>query len=178
MDDQTSGREVFEKLLLILLFVITITQFSTWGFQSVRFILTSIFPVEDQVTTTPIEVIIGFGAMLASALVFAGAIMWWKQMDKAFTFITIGSLLFVAKNVLDMFHLTVVFGMTQTKITMNDIDALAGDLGQEFFQLAFWVFIFFFFRHHILKFVETKRQIGATMPSAQEPGAGTATLQQ
>lgn len=147
------NEEFVEKSFLILLIVITITQFAVWGQQSVRFILTSIFPVVDQTNSSPFEVIIGFGAMIAAALVFAGAVMWWKKIPKAFTYITTGALIFVAKNVLDIVNEIVIFGMTNTNITMNEIDALALDIGNQFFQLAFWVFIFYYFRHKITKYV-------------------------
>tara|TARA_B100000508_G_scaffold91084_1_gene70975 strand:- start:7967 stop:8512 length:546 start_codon:yes stop_codon:yes gene_type:complete len=147
------NEEFIEKSFLILLIVVTVTQFAIWGQQSVRFILTSIFPVEDQITTTPFEVIIGFGAMVASALVFTGSIMWWKKKPSAFSFITTGAIIFVFKNILDMINEVIIFGMTNVSITMNEIDRLAASLGEQFFQLAFWVFIFFYFKHKITKHV-------------------------
>lgn len=162
------NEEFIEKSFLILLLVITVTQFAVWGQQSVRFILTTIFPVEDQITTTPFEVLIGFGAMLASALVFAGAVMWWKKMVNAFSLITTGAILFVVKNILDMLNEILVFGMTNQRITMNEIDNLAASLGEQFFQLAFWVFIFFYFRYKIRKHAQGGAVNSPEMPRPEQ----------
>tara|TARA_B100000508_G_scaffold97229_1_gene76176 strand:+ start:936 stop:1481 length:546 start_codon:yes stop_codon:yes gene_type:complete len=163
------NEEFIEKSFLILLIVITVTQFAVWGQQSVRFILTSIFPVEDQITTTPIEVLIGFGAMVASALVFAGSVMWWKKMPSAFSFITTGAIIFMIKNILDILNEIAVFGMTNLTVTMAEIDRLAASLGEQFFQLAFWGFIFFYFRHKIKKHVLESASVEEpmAMPQAQ-----------
>ena len=62
-----------EKLLLVILFFITITQFSTWGYQSVKYILGRIFDVE--VLSTPVDTVIGLVAMIASIVVFAASAM-------------------------------------------------------------------------------------------------------
>lgn len=170
------NEEFVQKSFLILLIVITVTQFASWGHQSVRFILASIFPVQDQVLTTPLEVLIGFGAMIASGMVFAGSVMWWKKMPAAFNFITWGSVVFMAKNALDIVNETVLFGIAyKDTITMSDIDRLAGNLGEQFFQLAFWVFIFFYFRHLIRKHIADHTAHSNIPPAATPPPQNTFT---
>jgi hypothetical protein len=74
--------------------------------------------------------------MIASALVFAGSIMWWKKLAGAFTFITSGAILFMLKNVLDLINETWKFGITNETVTMREIDSLAMSLGGEFFPIS------------------------------------------
>ena len=176
MEAQNENEEFVEKSFLVLLIFITVTQFAIWGQHSVRFILTTIFPVQGQVYATPIDVIIGFGAMIASGLVFAGAVMWWKKMLSAFSFITIGAILFTLKNVLDILNEIVLFGISTRgeKITMDMIDSLAAGLGEQFFQLAFWLFIFFYFRNKIMKYANKSNDMSFSqeemrMPEQQNP---------
>lgn len=142
-----SEERSFQKLFLVLLFFITVTQFSAFGYQSVTFILGSIFNV--QVVSTPLDVIIGLVAMVASALVFAAAAMWWRMMPGALTFFTYGTGLFIGKNILDLFNETMLYSMANRVVSMEQIQELASILGQQFFQLAFWVVVFFYFRYVI-----------------------------
>lgn len=140
----------FEKMFIVLLFIITVTQFSAFGYQSVRYLLGSVFGIST--VSTPIDVIVGFSAMIASALVFAGGAMWWKEMTSAFKFMSIGSMIFVFKNVLDIINEVLLFQLKVGVINNeSQIDDLAKILGGQFFQLAFWVFVFFYFRHIIRK---------------------------
>jgi hypothetical protein len=169
------NEEFVERSFLILLIVITITQFASWGHQSVRYILTTIFPVVDQVRTTQLDVLIGFGAMVGSTMVFTGALLWWRRMRAASRFITWGSLVFMGKNILDIINETILFGMAYQKtITMADIDRLAANLGEQFFQLAFWVFIFFYFRHLIREHI-ANHTVAGSAPTQTEPPPKTFT---
>ena len=138
-----------EKLLLILLFFITVTQFSTWGYQSVKYILGTIFDVK--ILSTPFDTVIGIAAMVASALVFAGAAMWWKGKVSAKDYFIFGSLLFVLKNILDIINQVILFGIKYEGVTksVSNIEGLAISIGNEFFQLAFWVFVMMYFRYRI-----------------------------
>lgn len=136
---------IFEKFVLVLLFLITVTQFSTFGYQSVTYILGLVFNVP--VISTPLDVIIGIMAMTASALVFAGAAMWWKMMPKAASYLQIGSLLFIGKNIFDLINETILFSMANEVVSMEQIQELAGILGGQFFQLAFWAVVYFYFRY-------------------------------
>lgn len=139
----------FEKVFIILLFIITVTQFSTFGYQSVRNILGSLFNV--QTVSTPVDSIIGLSAMIASALVFAGGAMWWKEMTQALKFISIGAIIFMVKNVLDIINEVILFKMSHAIIGVEEINQLAKILGNQFFQLAFWILVFFYFRYAINK---------------------------
>ncbi len=138
-----------EKLLLVILFFITITQFSTWGYQSVKYILGRIFDVE--VLSTPVDTVIGLVAMIASIVVFAASAMWWKNNTKAKEIFFVGAFLFVLKNVLDIINQVVLFGLKYEGVTktVSGIEGLAISIGNEFFQLAFWIFIAFYFRYKI-----------------------------
>ena len=137
----------FERLFLVILFFITITQFSAFGYQSVMYVLGLIFNVS--VIATPLDVVIGITAMVASALVFAGAAMWWRMMPAAQPFFSIGALLFIGKNVLDLVNETILFGMKNQVVDATQIQQLAGILAGQFFQMAFWILVFFYFRYII-----------------------------
>ncbi len=136
-----------EKNLLVLLFIITVTQFGVWGYQSVHYILSSMFNVET--SATPLDVVVGFIAMVSSALIFTGAALWWKAKVSAFAFITNGSLIFMIKNVLDLMNEVWRFSLQHTTVNAAMISELAQQLAEQFFQLAFWVFIYFYFRSKI-----------------------------
>jgi hypothetical protein len=139
----------FEKIFLGLLFFITVTQFSQFGYQSVTYILGLIFNVP--VISTSLDVFIGSAAMVASALVFAASAMWWKLMPGAQKFFALGAGLFIVKNVLDLANETILFSMETPVTSMQQIQQLATILGNQFFQLAFWVVVFFYFRYVIRK---------------------------
>ncbi|MGM5488727.1 MAG: hypothetical protein ACQESG_07285 [Nanobdellota archaeon] len=137
-----------DRILLILLFFITVTQFSSWGYQSVRYILGKIFDVG--VISSPLDSIIGFAAMAASALVFTGAVLWWRRNPSAWMYFISGTTLFAAKNFLDIINRIILFGMQNTgEKTVEQINTLATGIGNELFQLAFWIFILFYFRNRI-----------------------------
>jgi len=133
----------------VLLFAITITQFGIWGYQSVLRILGAIFAVKTP--STFLDIVIGFIAMIASGILFAGSAMWWKRNFHAFSFMTYGAAIFMVKNVLDLINNALMFGKTHTDVTLFQIQGLGAQLGSEFFQLAFLVFIFFYFRTKIVK---------------------------
>jgi hypothetical protein len=145
-DPKKSGKKQrdLEKILLVLLFVITISQFSGWGYQATLYILSKMFDVVT--ASTPADLVIGIVAMISSASVFTGAALWWKNNVSAAKYFFIGSIGFMLKNVLDIGNTIWIFRITHSEVTRVDIEGLATQIGSEFFQLAFWVFIFFYFR--------------------------------
>ncbi len=144
-----------ERWLLLLLFFITVTQFGTWGYQSVHYILSVIFNVTT--TSTPFDVIVGFIAMIGSGLVFAGSVLWWSQKTSAFPFITNGAVIFAIKNIFDIFNEIIRFAKINNTVTSSMISDLATNIGGQFFQLAFWIFIFFFFRYKITALIRSRQ---------------------
>lgn len=146
---QNNNSGSLDKLLLILLFIITITQFSGWGYQSVKFILASLFSVE--IDSTMFDTIIGFMAMIASAIIFVGCVLWWKQKQSAQTYFYFGPLLFMIKNIFDIINEVILMNLRVARVELVHIEQLAGKIGNELFQLAFWVFIFFYFKSKINK---------------------------
>jgi energy-coupling factor transporter transmembrane protein EcfT len=145
VNKSNNNSDSFEKVFLSLLFFITITQFSTFGYQSVTYILGAIFNVT--VISTPLDTVIGLVAMGGSALVFVGAAMQWRKMPSAIKFISIGALLFILKNVFDLINETILFNMENVIVSMGQIQALARILGEQFFQMAFWILVYFYFKH-------------------------------
>lgn len=149
MDTAKKQDDNIEKLLLILIIFTTIIQFSTWGYQSVIYVLSTMFSVDT--SATPIDMVIGIIAMIASGLLFAGSAMWWKKNTQAFSYMTNGAIIFMVKNVLDIINDILVFSneYEDVVIGIREVETLAAQLGEQFFQLAFWVFIFFYFKYKI-----------------------------
>ncbi len=141
----TSNNRTFEKLVLVLLFIITVTQFSSFGYQSVTYILGSIFNVP--VISTPLDVAIGLTAMIASVMVFLASALCWVLRPSAQKYMTIGAGLFVVKNMFDLVNETILFSMKTAVVSMEQIQQLASILGGQFFELAFWVMVLFYFRY-------------------------------
>ncbi len=138
-----------EKYLLVLLFCITIFQFAEWGMQSAVYVLSFIFPVAD-LMTTPLDFTVGLIAMAGAIMVFAASAVWWRQNPSALPFFTMGATLFAVKNILDIFNAIATFSMNATTpYTVWQIQALAGEIGSQLFQLAFWVFILIFFKSKV-----------------------------
>ena len=138
-----------ERPLLVLLFLITFFQFAMWATQSVQYLLHSAYGTA--AATTPLDFIVGLLAMIAAGLVFTGAAMWWKKNQQAEPFILIGAVLFMIKNVFDVINVIWVFNLETQDITESAVNQLAASVGNELFQLAFWVFVFFFFRYRMRK---------------------------
>lgn len=145
VDTQKDDQKTLERLLLSLLFFVTVTQFAAWGYQSVIYILSQIFGVFTE--STFFDTFIGLIAMIGSALVFAGAWMRWGEQAGASKYMVLGSVAFIVKNSFDLVNEVIRFGQTHANVTAADIESLAALLGAQFFQLAFWVFIYFFFRN-------------------------------
>jgi len=143
---KSEDRQV-EKFLMVLLFFITVTQFSAWGYQAVIYILGLVFNVS--VVSTPLDVIVGLIAMVGSVFVFAGAAMWWRLNEGALPYLRIGSMLFIAKNIIDLFNETILFSNSQVITNQEQIQQLATTLGDQFFQLAFWVFVLVYVKYKI-----------------------------
>ncbi|MCR4312255.1 MAG: hypothetical protein NUV56_03150 [Candidatus Uhrbacteria bacterium] len=145
MKESLWHHRLLEKLLLLFLFFLTIGEFSAWGSQSVKYVLSLMFNVIT--LSTPADVLIGVLGMAASAMVFAGSALQWKQFPRAWKFMRVGSLLFMIKKVFDVVNVMWLFKLSHPSAVPGDIETLAKGLGTEFFGLAFWMFIFFYFRH-------------------------------
>jgi len=134
-----------DSLLMILLLIVTITQFSSWGYQSVRFFLGKLFNVINM-DTTALDASVGLIAMIASLLLFTGIIMRWQNKIKAKNYLDLGVALFIGKNILDLINSIILFDIKYPgPKNMSQINSLASSLGLEFFQLAFWIVVFIYF---------------------------------
>ncbi len=149
---QTPNRTL-EKYLLVLLFCITLCDFSERGVQSAVYLLSYLFPVED-LMTTPIDFMVGMIAMVGAILIFVASSLWWRQSVRALPFFSVGATLFVVKNILDIFNSIAMFSMAHTTYTVSLIQGLAAEIGSQLFQLAFWVFVFFFFKSKVEESIE------------------------
>ncbi len=132
---------------MILLFVITIIQFSSWGYDSVIWILSTMFDVNTN--ATPLHLVTGILAMVSSAFVFVGAALWWNKKISARRYFSLGASGFIVKNGFDIINTVWVFSLTHTVVSAGDIRSLATDVGTQLFQFAFWIFILMYFRSKI-----------------------------
>ena len=113
--------------------------------QSVKYVLGVIYGVP--VNSTPLDAVVGLLAMVASVYVFSGSILEWMRRTSAAKYLCIGAIVFAVKNVLDLINVTVLYNMQQAITSAEQITELAGLLGSQFFQLAFWLFVFAFFKY-------------------------------
>lgn len=155
----TKSHNPLETLIITFLLVVTVCFFSYWGYQSVIYILGEMFNVPTN--STVFDILIGVLGMVSGALVFAGTAFWSTGKLSSRSLITYGSLGFIVKNVLDIYNGIAVFSITRPDVVeIYHLQKLASALGWQLFQLAFWVFVIFYFAYL------AKKKFGA-IPSPQ-----------
>ena len=82
------------------MFILTISLFSTWGYQWVQYILSMMFNVVTE--SNMFDLFIGLIAMIASVFIFIGAIGAWRLDKNCLSNINKGVSGFFFKNVLDI----------------------------------------------------------------------------
>ena len=135
-------RNVLETILAILLMVVTVFLFSTWGYQSVQYILSRMFDVQNN--TTIYDLLIGVIAIVSSIFVFTGATLIWKMKSSVSKWITMGAIGFLLKNVLDIIN-DVIPLFRANQVTTFDISSASWQIAADVFQFAFWIFIIIYF---------------------------------
>ncbi|MDO8509214.1 MAG: hypothetical protein Q7S27_06040 [Nanoarchaeota archaeon] len=141
-------RPIFVTLLCILLFIITIGLFTSWGYQSVNYILSQSFNVESE--STIYDLFIGIIAIIASVLVFIGATYIWKMNYKGPIWVLFGSIGFLIKNILDIIN-DINPLMKASEVGSLDINIASLAIASDIFQFAFWIFIIIFFNRSSFK---------------------------
>jgi len=143
------GFETIQKLLMIFIFILTVTMFSYWGYQAVMYILAISFDVVTEYTLY--DMFIGIIAMLASASLFTGSFMWWRKHITAEPFLTYGAWGFVIKDILEIPN--AIVPLTQLDfVTRYNLTEAAGAIGIDLFKIGFWIFVFFIFKYAIKKY--------------------------
>jgi len=151
-------KNTLETILIVFLMVTTVSLFSYWGYQSVIYILGEMFNVQTE--STIFSVIIGILGMISGALVFAGVSLWSTGRLSARNFITYGSVGFMIKNIFDLFNSIAIFRITHpSNVNIYQIQQLAGKLGSDLFQFAFWVFVIAFFAYLAKKRIMSMPQV-------------------
>jgi len=126
----------------ILLVLIAVTLFSTWGYQAVSYLLGASFNVETG--STFYDLIIGVVAMISSVLIFMGALYLWSMKVPAIKYLSLGSIGFLIKNVFDIIN--DIIPLTRlAEVTIEEITTTSWAIGGDLFQTVFWVFILVFF---------------------------------
>lgn len=147
--------ETIQKLLMVFIFILTISMFSYWGYQSVMYILSVSFGVET--TFTPYDMFIGIIAMIASVSLFTGSFMWWRKHVTAAGFLTYGTLGFVIKDILEIPNAIVPLTKL-SQVTTSDLGVAASAIGYDLFKIGFWVLAMYVFAYAIKKHKEATMQ--------------------
>lgn len=135
------------KFILVILFIITISLFSFWGYQWVNYVLSRMFSVDTG--STFYDLFVGLIAMISSIPIFCGSAMAWKNNRDAFLWLTIGSVGFFLKNGLEIINTIDKLTLLKTVNSFN-IQQAATDIGWQLFQVAFWIFIIIYFKKKLL----------------------------
>jgi hypothetical protein len=134
---------LFVWFLAIILFLVSIFQFSTWAEQAGGYVLSKMFNVTDSPATF-YDLLIGLVAMTGSVFIFIGsfgAIRLKKYTSRMFLY---GAPLFMIKNLLDIVNdLQPLYNLSV--VTWSDVTSVLGSIGADAFQLAWWIFIFVYF---------------------------------
>jgi hypothetical protein len=139
---------VFLIVLSVLLFVITVSLFSMWGYQAVFYLLSQAFNVATE--STIYDFFIGIVAMISSILVFVGTIRALQRRPESVKLMVLGTLGFFLKNVLDIIGDVQVLRNT-VEVTEYVIRDAAIAIGGDLFQIAFWIFVFLYFKNSSLR---------------------------
>lgn len=137
----------FQKFILVILFIITISLFSFWGYQWVNYVLSKMFSVKTDGTFY--DLFIGLIAMISSVPIVCGSAMAWKNSRNAFLWLAIGSIGFFIKNSLEIINVIYKLSLLETVSSFN-IQGAASDIGGQLFQVAFWIFIIIYFKKKLL----------------------------
>ena len=137
-----------EVILVVALFLTTVTQFSMWGKTAVEYILSTLVNVKTD--STIYDVFIGFIAMISSVLVFIGGIYAWNLKRISSVLMMSGAIGFLVKNMLD-----IIRDVDKLTKIVNpkgyDVQIAAGAIGLDLFQTAFWIFVIVMFTRASLK---------------------------
>jgi hypothetical protein len=131
-----------ETILVIALFLITVTQFSMWGKTAVEYLLSSLVNIKTE--STIYDVFIGFIAMISSVLIFIGGIYAWNLKKISSTLMMAGAFGFLIKNMFDIVN-DVVKLTNIVNPKPGDIQIAATAIGGDLFQTAFWIFVIVIF---------------------------------
>lgn len=131
------------KFLLIIIFAITVSYFGYWGYEWVNYVLSKMFNVATG--STFFDLLVGLIAMMASIPLFVGAIMAWRDNVKSVNWLTVGTVGFVIKNIFEITNVVYKLSL-QDVVTAHHIRGASSGIGQQLFQIAFWVFVMVYFR--------------------------------
>lgn len=143
--------ETIQKLLMVFIFILTISMFSYWGYQSVMYVLAVSFGVVTEYT--PYDMFIGIIAMISSISLFTGSFMWWRKHVTAEGFLKYGTIGFVIKDALEIPNAIVPLTKL-SEVTSGDLGIAASAIGYDLFKIGFWVLAMFVFKYAIKKHKE------------------------
>ena len=140
---------VLAKLIIIGIMIATLSYFSYWGYEWVVYVLSRAFAVVTEFNF--FDMLVGLIAMISSIPLFIGSFMAWRANANSVLWITIGSIGFTVKNVLEISSSVYVLSLLET-VFYTDVQFAAQDIGVQLFQIALWIFVLFYFK----KLADTK----------------------
>ena len=134
-------------IICLILFIVTVSLFSFYGYQWIQYLLGTYFDVPTNAFSDLITGIIG---MIASIIVFIGAINLWQMKHSSVKLLVYGSIGFLIKNALDLINdFKPLRGLDV--VQSWDITSVAWSLGIDLFHIGFWIFILVFITRHSVK---------------------------
>jgi hypothetical protein len=143
--------ETIQKLLMVFIFILTVSMFSYWGYQSVMYILSMSYGVASVYTVY--DMLIGAIAMIASVALFTGSFMWWRKNVSAEKFLMFGTIGFVLKDILEIPNALAPLSKLAV-VTIDDLGVAASAIGYDLFKIGFWVLAMYIFKYAIRKHKE------------------------
>ncbi|MFO7807287.1 MAG: hypothetical protein R6V40_02580 [Candidatus Moraniibacteriota bacterium] len=140
--NQKNEKSATVTLLCLVLFFVSFGFFAHSGYEWVQYILSAIFDVETDKDV--FDLLSSIIALISSIPIFVGAIFAWNLKFHKTNILIAGAVGFLIKNIIDI--ISHVFSLTEiAEVTSDDIVKTTGDIGGEFFQIAFWTFVAFLF---------------------------------
>jgi len=135
-------------VILILLFIITISLFCWWGFLSIDYLLGKATGIDSE--TTVFGFLVGIIGIISSVFIFTGAAYAWTLNSRASFWLLYGSIGFIIKNIAEF--IDPIRGLISIEnATALDVNLTAGIITASFFNIAFWTAILIFFNRKSFK---------------------------
>lgn len=141
--------ETIQRILMVFIFILTVSMFSYWGYQAVMYILGISFNVQTKFTLY--DMFIGLIAMIASASLFAGSFMWWRKNVSAENLLKFGTIGFIVKDLLEIPNAIVPLTKL-SQVTTFDLAIAARGIGYDLFKIGFWILALYIFTYAIKKY--------------------------
>lgn len=136
--------KITEKIFLILIVIVAFIQFTQWGFQTLKQLL-SLFFQTSFAEATFLSPIIGFIAVGGSIMLILGSLLRWKGGPSAKWYFSLGFLLFAFKSIFVIINEILLTKQITDKVTENHINNLASNISNELLLVVLWLGLLVYF---------------------------------